>query len=112
LLGEPQDASADTFSLGGVVYFTLAGAPPFGESDPKVILARMLSGELDVSAFDPPIGEWLRRAMAPSQADRFADAAEMQRAWRDAVRTVLDRGTGVPWWRRFFSGEYDAIEAR
>jgi serine/threonine protein kinase len=112
LLGEPQDASADTFSLGGVVYFTLAGAPPFGESDPKVILARMLSGELDVSAFDPPIGEWLRRAMAANQADRFVDAAEMQRAWRDAVRTVLDRGTGVPWWRRFFSGEYDAIEAR
>ena len=111
LLGEPQDASADTFSLGGVVYFTLAGAPPFGESDPKVILARMLSGALEVSAFDPPIGEWLRRAMAPNQADRFADAAEMQRAWRDAVRTVLDRGTGVPWWRRFFSGEYDAIEA-
>jgi serine/threonine protein kinase len=112
LLGEPQDASADTFSFAGVVYFTLAGTSPFGENDPKVILSRMLSGQLEVSAFDPPIGEWLRRAMAPSQANRFADAAEMQRAWRDAVRMVLDRGTGVPWWRRFFSGEYDAIEAR
>ncbi|MNC96560.1 hypothetical protein D3C83_139690 [compost metagenome] len=65
-----------------------------------------------MSALDPPIGEWLRRGMAPNQAERFADAAEMQRAWRDAVRMMLDRGTGVPWWRRFFSGEYDAIEAR
>jgi serine/threonine-protein kinase len=112
LLGEPQDASADTFSLAGVVYFTLAGVPPFGESDPKVILARMLSGQLDVAALDAPIGDWVRRGMAPNQSERFADAAEMQRAWRDAVRMVLDRGTGVPWWRRFFSGEYDAIEAR
>ena len=112
LLGEAQDASADTFSLGGVVYFTLAGRPPFGESDPTAILGRMLAGQLDVSAFDPPIAEWLRRAMAANQSDRFTDAAEMQRAWRDAVRIVLDRGTGVPWWRRFFSGEYDAIEAR
>lgn len=111
LLGEPQDASADTFSLAGVVYFTLAGAPPFGESDPKVILARMLSGQIDVAALDPPIGDWVRRGMAANQAERFADAAEMQRAWRDAVRMMLDRGTGVPWWRRFFSGEYDAIEA-
>lgn len=112
LLGEPQDASADTFSLAGVVYFTLAGTPPFGESDPKVILARMLAGQFDVSGFDAAVGEWLRRALAATAADRFADAAEAQHAWREAVRIALDYGHGVPWWRRFFSGEYDAIEAR
>ena len=94
------------------MYFTLSGTPPFGESDPKVILARMLAGQLDVSAFEGPIADWLRRAMAASAADRFADAAEAQRAWREAVRAALDYGHGVPWWRRFFSGEYDAIEAR
>jgi eukaryotic-like serine/threonine-protein kinase len=111
LLGEPQDASTDTFSFAGILYFTLAGSPPFGDSDPKVILSRALSGQLDVTRFDPEIGAWLKRAMAPTPAERFADAAEMQAAWRDAVRIVLDRVQQVPWWKRFFSGEYDAIEA-
>jgi hypothetical protein len=31
----------------------------------------------------------------------------MQVAWRDAVRGVLDRDRETPWWRRFFSGEYE-----
>jgi hypothetical protein len=36
---------------------------------------------------------------------RFADAAEMQQAWRDAVRVVLERTEVVPWWRRIFGSE-------
>ncbi len=110
LLGEAQESSADTFSLAAIIYFALTGTPPFGESDPKVILARILSGSLDLSTLDPEIGAWLQRAMAPASGDRFADAAEMQAAWRDAVRTVLDRDQQVPWWRRFFSGEHERIE--
>ena len=110
LLGEAQDAAADTYSLAGILYFALTGLPPFGESDPKVILSRIFQGQLDLSGIDPEIGEWLRRAMAPDSASRFVDAAEMQAAWREAVRSVLDRDHSVPWWRRFFSGEYDAVE--
>ena len=105
LLGEAQDASADCFSLAAVLYFTLTGTPPFGETDPKAILARMLSGTLDVSALAPEIGAWLQRALAPEASERFTDAAAMQAAWREAVRVVLDREQEVPWWRRFFAGE-------
>jgi eukaryotic-like serine/threonine-protein kinase len=105
LLGEAQDTSADCFSLGSVVYYTLTGQTPFGESDPKVILSRILSGTLDVSKVAPEIAEWLRSALAPTPADRFSDAATMQYAWRRAVKLVLEREHEVPWWRRFFAGE-------
>jgi eukaryotic-like serine/threonine-protein kinase len=111
LLGEVQDASADCFSFAAVLYFTLTGAPPFGETDPKAILARMLGGTVDTSKLPPEIGEWLSRAFAPTASERFTDAAEMQLAWRDAVRIVLDREQEVPWWRRFFSGEHESIPA-
>jgi serine/threonine protein kinase len=110
LLGEPQDTSADCFSLASVVYFTLTGQTPFGESDPKVILSRILSGTLDISKVSPEIAEWLRSALAPTPADRFADAATMQYAWRRAVKLVLEREHEVPWWRRFFAGEPDPTE--
>ena len=105
LLGEGQDSSADLFSFAAVVYFALAGKPPFGEADTKVILARILSGQLDVAEFEPEIGAWLRRAMSANPSDRFADAADMQSGWRDTLRVVLDREQEVPWWRRLFSSE-------
>jgi eukaryotic-like serine/threonine-protein kinase len=112
LLGEAQDATTDTFSLAAIVYFTLAGAQPFAGNDPNVILSSILSGKLDVSGFDAEIGAWLTRAMSPTSSERFGDAAVMQKAWREAVRAVLDRGGEVPWWRRFFSGDYAAIPPR
>ena len=109
LLGEPQDAAADLFSFAAIVYFSTTGRAPFGEADAQVILARMLSGQFESESLDPEVAGWLRKSMASEPGDRFPDAAEMQRAWRDAVRIVLDRDHEVPWWRRFFSGEYDAI---
>lgn len=112
LMGEPQDMSADCFSLAGVVFFALTGVAPFGEADTKVILARMLAGKLQDASVEPEIADWLRRAMDPVPAKRFADAQEMQAAWRRAVRTVFDRTESVPWWRRFFSAETEAQEAR
>ena len=105
LLGEPQDTSADCFSLGSVVYYTLTGQTPFGESDTKVILSRILGGTLDLSKVSPEIAEWLRTALAATPADRFSDAATMQYAWRRAVKLVLEREHEVPWWKRFFAGE-------
>ena len=109
LLGEAQDAAADLFSFAAIVYFALTTLPPFGDVDAKVILSRMLSGQVDTRSFDPEVARWLRRALSPNPAERFADAAEMRDAWRNAVRIVLDRDQEVPWWRRFFSGEYESI---
>ena len=105
LLGEPQDASADCFSLAAILYFTLTGAPPFGEANPTAILGRMLAAQFDPGNLDSELVEWLRRALSPNPADRFADASEMQRAWRQVARHVYDREHDVPWWRRFFAPE-------
>jgi len=105
LLGESQDAAADCFSVAAIVAFAMSGAPPFGERDSASILARELSGEIDLSAYPPEIAEWLRHGLAPSAADRFEDAAAMQAAWRDAVQAVFERERQVPWWRRWFGAD-------
>jgi serine/threonine-protein kinase len=105
LLGEPQEAPADCFSMGAIVAFALTGEPPFGDHDPKTILARELAGKIDLSGFPPEIEAWLRRAFSPDPDDRFPDAAAMQTDWRAAAGAVLERERRVPWWRRIFGSE-------
>jgi eukaryotic-like serine/threonine-protein kinase len=110
LLGEPHDAPADCFSLAAVLYFALTGTPPFGESDPKVILARMLAGTFDTATLDPELARWMKSALSPTASERFADATEMQSEWRQVVRTVLNReDKDLPWWRRFFAAEPEKV---
>jgi serine/threonine protein kinase len=109
LLGEPQEAAADCFSLAAIVAYALTGKPPFGDADSNMILARELAGQLDVTPYAPEIAEWLRRGLAPNVDVRFADAAEMQEEWRHAAGAVLERGRRIPWWRRIF-GTDDAGE--
>lgn len=105
LLGEAQDAPADCFSIAAIVAFVLSGIAPFGEQDSKAILARELKGEVDLTSYPSEIGEWLRRGLSPDPDERFADAAEMRAAWRDAVEAVYDRERRVPWWRRLLGTE-------
>jgi serine/threonine protein kinase len=105
LLGEPQEAAADCFSLAAIVAYALSGAPPFGEGDSKVILTRELSGNLDVSNYAPEIGEWLQQGLAAQPENRFADATEMQESWRLAAGAVLERERRVPWWKRLFGSD-------
>jgi serine/threonine-protein kinase len=105
LLGEQQDASADCFSLAAIVAFALSGTPPFGERDSASILARELQGDVDLSAYAPEIADWLRRGLSATAGTRFADAGEMQTAWREAVQTVFERERQVPWWRRWFAAD-------
>jgi serine/threonine-protein kinase len=103
LLGEEQDSAADCFSLAAIVAFALSGAPPFGERDGKAILARQLAGHVDVSAYAPTVGAWLKRGLAAAPEERFPDAGAMQEAWRDAAVAALDDSRRVPWWRRWFA---------
>ena len=105
LLGEQQDGAADCFSLAAIVAFAMSGAPPFGERDSASILAREMRGDVDLSAYQPEIAEWLRRGLAAAPQDRFEDAAAMQAAWRNAVQSVFERERQVPWWRRWFGAE-------
>ena len=101
LLGEQQDAAADCFSIAAIVAFALSGTPPFGDRDSAAILARQLSGELDFSAYQPELAEWLTRALSADPAVRFEDASAMQAAWRAAVQAIFDRERQLPWWRRW-----------
>ncbi|HEY9227724.1 MAG TPA: serine/threonine-protein kinase, partial [Gemmatimonadaceae bacterium] len=103
LLGEPQDATADCFSIAAIVAFVMTGTAPFGERDSASILARELQGDVDLTPHPPEIADWLRRGLSPSAEDRFTDAAAMQTAWRTAVQAVFERERQVPWWRRWFA---------
>jgi eukaryotic-like serine/threonine-protein kinase len=105
LLGENQDAAADCFSLAAIVAFALSGAPPFGDRDVNSILARELAGDVELDGIEPEIARWITRGLAADVNDRFADATQMQQAWREAVQNVLYRDNRAPWWRRWFSSD-------
>ncbi|MDQ6634992.1 MAG: protein kinase, partial [Gemmatimonadota bacterium] len=105
LLGEPQDVTADLFSLAAIAAFVLSGSPPFGDADAKTILARELAGKPELSGYPPEIAAWLERGLAADAMARFLDAAAMQDAWREAAGAVLERERRVPWWRRIFGSE-------
>jgi serine/threonine-protein kinase len=103
LLGETQGPAADCFALAAIVVFVLTGEPPFGSGDPQTILARQLSGTLDLDRFPPEIADWLRRGLSPDPDERFADASEMQAAWRKAALAERERKTS--WWRQWLVGD-------
>ena len=105
LLGEQQDTAADCFSLAAIVAYALSGAPPFGDRDVNSILARELAGDVDLDLFEPEIARWIARGLAADVNDRFADASQMQLAWREAVQNVLYRDNRSPWWRRWFTND-------
>jgi serine/threonine protein kinase len=102
LLGEPQEAAADCFSLAAIVAYALTGVAPFGEGDTKTILARVLAGQLDLTPYAPEVAAWLQRGLTADAGARFADAGEMQDEWRQAAGAALERERRVPWWRRLF----------
>lgn len=100
LLGEPQTASVDCFSLAAVVAFVLTGELPFKGIDAQTILANQLGERTEMSGLATPIQEWLRKGLAPRPVDRFADATEMRVAWRAAAKLALKRERTLRWWRR------------
>ncbi|MHB0948251.1 MAG: protein kinase domain-containing protein [Gemmatimonadaceae bacterium] len=105
LLGESQDAATDCFSLAAIVAFAMLGRPPFGSTEPKAILGRQLSAQVDLEGVPSSVADWLRRGLAPDQASRFTDAASMQRAWRAAVEEAIEDERRLPWWRRWLALE-------
>jgi len=104
LLGEAQTAAVDCFALAAIVAFAMAGVPPFGEGDPRSILARQLAGELDLSPFPAPIAEWLARGLTADLGVRDADAATMKQGWRAAVAAADRTSRRASWWRRLMFG--------
>lgn len=103
LLGEPQEPSADCFSLAAIVLYAMSGLAPFGEAEGKQILARQLSGQVDLAPYPPGVVAWLRTALNPRPDERFADAAAMQAAWRAAIESEFSDAERRPWWRRWLT---------
>ena len=83
--------------------YALSGTPPFGEADGKQILARQLTGTIDVSDHPPQVAAWLRTALSPRPDDRFTDATAMQAAWREAIEAEFAAEGRRPWWRRWLT---------
>jgi serine/threonine-protein kinase len=99
LLGEPQGPLADLFAVAGIVVFALSGMPPFGDGDAQEIIARQLSGRVDLSSYPTAVSDWLATAFSPNPDERFTDASEMKEAWRQAVKTALRKERSGWWWR-------------
>jgi tRNA A-37 threonylcarbamoyl transferase component Bud32 len=85
-LGEPADTRSDVYALGAVLYFMLAGAPPFhGRSNTAVMIAHSQEQPLPPSTpRNAPLPAELERivlrCLAKTPCERYADASELQRA--------------------------------
>jgi serine/threonine protein kinase len=101
LLGEEQGVGTDLFAVAGIVIFALTGRVPFSGDDGRAILAAQLAGRVDLGEFSDALGDWLRTALSPDPAKRFADAEAMRAAWRQVVRSVSrdERRARSGFWR-------------
>jgi serine/threonine protein kinase/tetratricopeptide (TPR) repeat protein len=106
--GGNVDGRSDIYGLGCVLYEMLAGQPPFSGASPQAVIARhMVDPPPPLRGVRPSVSRKLeavvRKAIAKSPADRFANAT----AFRDAIRRVSSAGADyavtnhdASWWRR------------
>ena len=87
-IGAAIDRRADIWSLGAVLYYMIAGVPPFeAESQVASLMSRIQGAKpaaLDASV-PAEVRAILDRALARQPADRYATAADMQRAIEEAA---------------------------
>jgi ABC-type transport system substrate-binding protein/predicted Ser/Thr protein kinase len=88
--GEELDGRADVYSLGCVLYESLAGSPPFDrESELAVVYAHLNERPPRLTDARPELPEGLddamRKALAKEPGDRFASCGELVAAARRAL---------------------------
>lgn len=101
LLGETQGPPVDCFAIAAIIYFVLAGRPPYEGPDLKEILAQQLGARYDLSMLPLPVAAFVRVGLSPEPTERFADAGEMKSAWQE-VMVEMDRDAkrNESWWGR------------
>jgi serine/threonine-protein kinase len=80
---ETVDQRADLYAAGLVLYEMLAGTRAFESPDDASLMAKILSGAVDVERVPEEWRAVVERALARDPADRFADATELARAIRE-----------------------------
>lgn len=85
--GEPVDARADVFALGGLLLSMLTGRPPFTGDTVLATVMKAAMGEVtecfaavDACGADPELREIVKRCMAPAVDARYADGREVAAA--------------------------------
>ena len=87
----------DLYSLGVIVYWMLAGRPPFVDEPPAVILARHITDPppplRDLAANVPgALAELVHRCLAKEPDERPGSAAEIARAYNEALGPAAAAG--------------------
>ena len=91
--GETANHASDIYSLGCVLYETLAGKPPYESDTPMAVAMAHLSKPVpEVREVNPEvpvaISEIVQKAMAKNPGERFQTAEEMAEALRQATGAV------------------------
>ena len=97
LAGLDVDGRADLYAVGVVIYEALTGTHPFMQKGPGQLHQSIISGEHQPLVEMAPglhraVAAVVEKAMARHAEDRYATAAELARAFADAVFGRLGRG--------------------
>lgn len=91
--GRPVLPASDVYSAAAVLALLLRGRPLFeGATAEAVLAAQFRPGEPPLGRIDPQFGSVLRAAMAPSAADRPADAGQFLAALDGAAERAFGPG--------------------
>jgi serine/threonine-protein kinase len=94
--GRPVDGRSDLFSLGIVLYETLAGRRPFeGGSVAGTLAAILRDDPAPIGGITPEAERVLGRCLRKDRAERFQSAAELRGALLDCLAPRATSGTAV-----------------
>ncbi len=99
-LGEAVDHRSDVFSLGSVLYFMLAGHPPFRASSAMAVLHRICQfphrSLVEVNRDVPiEVSRLVDRLLAKKASERIATAAEAEKELASLLTNLQQRGISI-----------------